>query len=364
VSNTKKFDQAVAVLKSHYQRLLLRPPELQEASSIGDAKQEVLGRYQQLFSLENIKNITEEDFRQFLIFKNNRHWISLQRMGPSICRNMDTLRKALNILLDESKSINDRLSKLVPKGGPAYVPMLSKAVLTPILLISHPDKYGVWNQISEGEMKVLGVWPEFERKLPFGEKYTLVNSVLLKVAKAVGVDLWTLDTLWWVNGQGRSGIKTPNSEREDEQDEDTTTPKDSSTRFGLERHLHEFLRDNWEHTELGKEWKLYEEDGDPEAGYEYPCDVGRIDLLAHHRTEPRWLIIELKRSQSSDQTVGQVLRYMGWVRSKMADKDEDVQGLIIAHASDKNIAYALSVTSDISLQLYEVDFRLKAAAGI
>ena len=42
-------------------------------------------------------------------------------------------------------------------------------------------------------------------------------------------------------------------------DDETTglEAEDASPRFGLERHLQEFLRDNWDHTELGSDWKLY-----------------------------------------------------------------------------------------------------------
>jgi RecB family endonuclease NucS len=70
--------------------------------------------------------------------------------------------------------------------------------------------------------------------------------------------------------------------------------------------LHEFLRDNWERIPDFKEWSLYEENGDI-VGYEYNTgEVGRIDLLARHKTDPRWLIIELKREQGTDETLDQV----------------------------------------------------------
>ena len=182
-----------------------------------------------------------------------------------------------------------------------------------------------------------------------------VNEVLLQVSRAVEVDLWTLDALWWHKYvEGGAAV------------ESITQPLEGGgepsggARFGLERHLQEFLRDNWDHTDLGKEWKLYEEDGDPEAGYEYPCGIGRIDLLARHRSESRWLVIELKRDQSSDQTVGQILRYIGWVKERMAEDGELVEGLIIAREADDSIRFALSAVDRVRVQLYEVDFRLLA----
>jgi hypothetical protein len=129
--------------------------------------------------------------------------------------------------------------------------------------------------------------------------------------------------------------------------------------FGLERHLHEFLRDNWNRIELSKDWAIYSEPGDEEAGYEYPCDIGRIDLLAQHKREGRWLVIELKREQSADQTMGQLLRYMGWVGQHLAAKDEPIQGMIICRDADKTLQYALHAVSNVEVRLYEVEFRLK-----
>ncbi|RMH79110.1 MAG: DUF1016 family protein [Calditrichaeota bacterium] len=135
----------------------------------------------------------------------------------------------------------------------------------------------------------------------------------------------------------------------------------SEQSFGLERHLHEFLRDNWELTELGQEWEIYSEPGDDIAGYEYPTDVGRIDILARHKHRPEWLVIELKRNQSTDQTVGQVLRYMGWVSRNLAEKGESVRGMIISRTVDKALLYAVEVVGNdrISVMQYEVQFRLK-----
>jgi len=129
-------------------------------------------------------------------------------------------------------------------------------------------------------------------------------------------------------------------------------------RFGLERHLHEFLRDNWNHVELGRDWVLYQEPGDEEAGYEYPCDVGRIDLLAKHRNEPRWLVVELKRNQTSDQTVGQLLRYIGWVKRHLAKDGEQVHGMIICREADNALRYALSTLQNVELRRYRVEFHL------
>ncbi len=70
-------------------------------------------------------------------------------------------------------------------------------------------------------------------------------------------------------------------------------------------------------------------------------------------------MVELKRAQTSDDTVGQVLRYMGWVGSHLAESGESVEGLIIAHDNDARLHYALMGAPGVRLMLYEVQFDLR-----
>ncbi len=157
-----------------------------------ESKEPVLARFQPVFSPEHVTKITDDEFRDFLKFKNNRHWTGLSRQGPHMCADMDMLREALAILADETLSVADRLDQ-----GPAMVKGMGKNVASAILLITHPDRYGVWNNRSEENMKQLGLWPNFDRGESFGSRYVKVNQILLKLRDALQIDLWTLDALWW-----------------------------------------------------------------------------------------------------------------------------------------------------------------------
>ena len=128
--------------------------------------------------------------------------------------------------------------------------------------------------------------------------------------------------------------------------------------FGLERHLQDFLFDNWSETSLGGDWDVYTRPGEPDAGYEFATQVGPIDLLARHKSGKRWLVVELKRNKTSDQVVGQILRYMGWIKKHVAEADETVEGLVIAQQGDKKMHYAISAVPDLSFMAYKVDFHL------
>lgn len=319
-------------------------------NEIVEPKDSVLARYQPVFTAKGITTITEEVFHSFLLLDNNKHWTGLQRQVTRLCSNMDQLRNSLALLADESKPIADRLDKAID-----MVKGMGKNIASAILLVMQPDKYGVWNNRSEANMKRLGIWESFDRGESFGSRYLKVNSILLQLQKSLEIDLWTLDALWWYLDEKEAGnliaVKSGDTTS-------STVSGDNEQRFGLERHLHEFLRDNWNQLDLGREWALYQEPGDEEAGYEYPCDIGRIDLLAKHKKEPRWLVVELKRNQTSDQTVGQLLRYMGWIEKNLAVAGEKVNGMIICGEADDALRYALRAVSNIELRLYQVDFHL------
>lgn len=57
-------------------------------------------------------------------------------------------------------------------------------------------------------------------------------------------------------------------------------------------------------------------------------------------------MIELKRNQTSDDTVGQLARYT------------NVQGVIIAGQYDKKLDYARAIIPNIEVFIYQVDFKL------
>jgi len=93
--------------------------------------------------------------------------------------------------------------------------------------------------------------------------------------------------------------------------------------FALEKHLEDFLVQNWRQTELGKNYDIYEEDG-----------------------------------RVSDSVVGQIQRYMGYVQEELAEEGQKVKGVIIALEDDLRIKRALAVTNNIDFYKYQVSFRL------
>lgn len=182
------FVAAVATLR----RGLPALEEVDELRSIRDGRDEVLARFNPLFSADGVATLTAEEFGPFLDFKVNRHWSGIHRQRSKLTAgDMGPLRAALGVLLDESRLLAERYD-----AARAAMPGLGKATATPILLVAYPDKYGVWNSKSEDGLRRLGLFPRFTNRESEGQQYAAVNAVLTRLARELGIDFWTLDTLW------------------------------------------------------------------------------------------------------------------------------------------------------------------------
>lgn len=127
--------------------------------------------------------------------------------------------------------------------------------------------------------------------------------------------------------------------------------------FALEKHLEDFLIANWKQTELGKNYNIYEEDGQ-QLGKQYPTDTGFMDILAISKDKKELLVVELKKGRASDNVVGQIQRYMGFALEELAENGQTVKGVIIALEDDNRIRRALAVAPNIEFYRYQVSFKL------
>lgn len=165
---------------------------------------------------------------------------------------------------------------------------------------------------------------------------------------------------WWVYLQGSvrqiseddfSAILSGDS-----QDGDGRQDIESESLFALEKHLEEFIDENWSEIDWGADLRLYR-DGE-QRGRQYPAGTWSIDFLAVDNRTDDFVVIELKRGQTGDSTVGQVLRYMSWVRQNLVSDKRAVRGIIVAKDVDDSLRYAARELDDVELMTYTVDFTL------
>ena len=131
----------------------------------------------------------------------------------------------------------------------------------------------------------------------------------------------------------------------------------SASEFALEAHLEEFLDSNWSQIDFGRKLALHADA--EQSGRQYPAGPWSIDFLCVDRDTDDLVVIELKRGKTSDATVGQVLRYMGWVRENIARRGQDVHGIIIAREFDQGLKYAMAGQEKLRVLTYKVDFELR-----
>ena len=146
-----------------------------------------------IFSPKGIASLTKQDMTGFLSYRQNKRWREISR--DDVTADMDRLRAALLVLIDETRPIAERLNSLEPGRGELAVPHLGKAKLTPLLMVTQPKLYGVWNDYSERALTGMGLMPEFADGARLGDRYTVVNAVLVELSTTYRVSLWWLDVI-------------------------------------------------------------------------------------------------------------------------------------------------------------------------
>lgn len=116
----------------------------------------------------------------------------------------------------------------------------------------------------------------------------------------------------------------------------------------MENDLENFLVENL-HL-IDKDLKLFQ-DEHGKSGRQYITEIGDIDLLCKKNND--FVVIELKKGRSSDKVVGQISRYIGWVKEKLANGN-NVKGIIIVHDFDNKLKYAALANPNIELKYYKI----------
>jgi endonuclease len=145
----------------------------------------------------------------------------------------------------------------------------------------------------------------------------------------------------------KRAVASSTSERPDED----VPPAPSE--FAYESDLRDFLAKHLAIIEPGL--RLYEEEGI--TGVEFPVGGRFVDILAVDARD-RLVVIELKVSRGYDRVVGQVLRYMAWVRKHQAEPGQEVRGIIIAREISEDLRLATTGIADVELFEYELSVTL------
>ena len=156
-----------------------------------------------------------------------------------------------------------------------------------------------------------------------------------------------------------AGIEKGVSETNDFAGETPEEDDIGSRKFAFERDLQNYLVQNLGLLEPGL--RLYEDEDGEFTGVEFPAGQRYIDILAVG-TDDAYVVIETKVSRAYDRVVGQILRYMGWVKENLAG-EASVRGVIVASEISEDLILATSSVENIRLVEYEISFSLKSVSG-
>lgn len=126
------------------------------------------------------------------------------------------------------------------------------------------------------------------------------------------------------------------------------------TEFAYEKHLQSFLAKNLSVIESGL--RLYQKGA--ETGVEFPAGGRSIDILAVD-TQNCLVVFELKVSKGYDRAVGQLLRYMGWIKKHLAEPEQAVRGIIVAREISEDLRYACAIVPAVALHEYQLSFETR-----
>ena len=285
----------------------------------------------------------------------------------------DDLRSLMNSILSATDN-NEIIKKLndlttLNENNKNGLTGESGIILNSLLFLNNPELFicsvslrhriDIINYFSLNDLK------DYEQ-LSYGEKIIKTNEIILNGFKSFLSEIKLDDSIdnfiiprfiseFIYSDKIRNSIwKKTEEESSVDVSEDNDLEKQN---FYLEKYLENFLFTNWESTELGKRYEIIVENGEP-VSLQYKTDIGSIDLLVKDKTSGDYLIIELKISQTSDDTIGQVTRYMGWVKKNLAG-NKKVKGLIIAESFDEKIRYSFEMVKDIEFMSYNIQFKLK-----
>lgn len=132
---------------------------------------------------------------------------------------------------------------------------------------------------------------------------------------------------------------------------------DELVSFALESALRDFLIGRLPTLLIGGMSLRLFKDANGRPGREYLTDVGLIDILAV-ASDGTLVVLELKRDRGSDQTLGQLARYVGWVTTHLA-AGAPVRGAVVARRIDDRLRYAAQAMPGVLLLEYDIKFDVR-----
>ncbi len=108
------------------------------------------------------------------------------------------------------------------------------------------------------------------------------------------------------------------------------------------------------------------EEGLTLVGRQYSTITGPIDLLCRDKDD-NFVVVELKKGRASDKVIGQITRYMGFIKTQMIEFPKQlVRGIIVGQEIDKSLEMSLVIVNagaDVSARTFSAQITIHAPAN-
>jgi endonuclease len=155
----------------------------------------------------------------------------------------------------------------------------------------------------------------------------------------------------------KSKTSTAGESLESDVTNDVEEVSEGSQEFAFERDLRNYLSKNLASIEQGL--KVYQDE--EFSGVEFPVGGRFIDILAVD-TKGVYVVVELKVSRGHERVIGQILRYMAWVKKHIA-AGKNVRGIIVANEVSEDLQLAASLVPGLELFEYAISMKLTPVKG-
>lgn len=203
---------------------------------------------------------------------------------------------------------------------------------------------------------------DFETETKGTEKFFYYNYLLLKIREAIfnyfsigKTDIYNIYKFYHFLYNFFPFQKTTIiTELDVENDKEEITNEDEPFETLERDHYQTLIHRNFKRL-FGDELNYYEPEYQNENnGHFQTEDAGTMDYLCLDKNN-NFVVIELKR-KGTDTTVGQILRYMGWVNENLCKQSQLVKGIILADKKDITMDYALKIAN--SVEFRRIDLKI------
>jgi len=279
------------------------------------------------------------------LFETNRRWFGLLLTMPnrnSIFKTpLGKINKWIETLLFSDNSLDFILENCLINNK---IKGASHGLVTLLLYIKSPKSYNICLPKIQDGLHLLGRIDTFKYG-DFIKYYKRFNQEVIKLRDRYKFQPEEMD---WLLTNVQTVIIDEPPPNGGENGEEFETRE-----FAYERDLRNFLAKNLNVIESGM--VLYEE-GET-VGIEYNAGGRYIDILTLDK-DNNFVVIELKVSKGYDRVIGQLLRYMAWVRNHLSTPKQKVKGIIIANEITEDLILAASQIDDVRLFEYNLSITL------